>query len=328
MTFFQQIVTSILKYLPLQLNAFQSKLKHTNSARLLLMSAGLAVGLWWLRRISRRRKSVKNQVVVITGAGSGLGRNFAQRFVALGAKVACIDINEGGMQETIRIVKDACGQGVTIRAYKADVSKESEVNNAIANVTKDMGPVDILINNAGIVVGKLAEDLTERDMRKTLDVNLLGPMLCTSAVLKSMQARNQGHLVYICSAAGLHGVLRLADYCASKGGLILYAESVAEELRLQRINGVKTTIINPYFVDTGMFSGVSSPILPLLNPGWVADKSVDAVLLEQDWMCMGFMVMLTPFLKATLPMFAQHWLGDTLSVTSSMNAFEPRPVRG
>lgn len=125
-------------------------------------------------------------------------------------------------------------------------------------VKKEVGDVSILINNAGIVTGKKFLDCPDELMEKSLDVNFKAHLWTYKAFLPAMIANGHGHLVCISSSAGLIGVNGIADYCASKFAACGFAESIFIELFAQKIKGIKTTIVCPYLISTGMFEGCTT----------------------------------------------------------------------
>ncbi|CAJ0920621.1 unnamed protein product [Ranitomeya imitator] len=157
------------------------------------------------------------------------------------------------------------------------------------SVKKEVGDITILINNAGIVTGKKFIDSPDALVEKTMQVNTMAHFWTYKAFLPAMMASNHGHLVSIASSAGLIGVNGLADYCASKFAAIGFAESVGLEMLALGKTGVKTTIVCPYFINTGMFDGCSSKwprFMPILEPEYATKKIVDAILKEQVYLVM------------------------------------------
>ncbi|NXS56621.1 RDHE2 dehydrogenase, partial [Brachypteracias leptosomus] len=233
--------------------------------------------------VPRRKKSVSGEIVLITGAGSGIGRLLALKFASLGATVVLWDINEEGLKETSGLIREN-GSG-RVHSYTCDCSKRQDVYRVADRVKKEVGDVSILINNAGVVTGKRFLDCPDSLMEKTMEVNVLAHFWTYKAFLPAMMASNHGHLVSVASVAGLNGVNRLSDYCASKFGAVGFAESIALEMRDLGKTGVKTTIVCPFFINTGMFDGYVTKwptVLPGLEPEYVAEKIVTAVRRDQE----------------------------------------------
>ncbi|XP_018415619.1 PREDICTED: epidermal retinol dehydrogenase 2 [Nanorana parkeri] len=237
--------------------------------------------------IPSRRKNVAGELVLITGAGSGIGRLIALQFGRLGATLVLWDINEEGNKETSRLAKK--NGAVRVHTYTCDCSKKEEVYKVADQVKKEVGDITILINNAGIVTGKKFIDSPDALVEKTMQVNTMAHFWTYKAFLPAMMASNHGHLVSIASSAGLIGVNGLADYCASKFAAIGFAESVGLEMLALGKTGVKTTIVCPYFINTGMFEGCTTRwprFLPILEPEYASKTIVDAILKEQVYLIM------------------------------------------
>lgn len=274
--------------------------------------------------IPRRRKNVAGEIVLITGSGSGIGRLLALKFASLGSVLVLWDVNKEGNEETCRMVKEA---GARAYSYTCDCSQKEEVYRVADQVKKEVGDVSILINNAGIVTGKKFLNCPDNLMEKSFDVNVKAHLWTYKAFLPAMLANNHGHLVCISSAAGLLGINGLADYCASKFAAFGFAESIHMELFAQKKEGIKTTIVCPFFINTGMFDGCStgSPLfLPILEPEYVVKKIVDAILKEQLYLYMPRFLYIVMFLKSLLPNKTSHLMIDYMGGFNVMDHFVGR----
>uniref|UniRef100_A0A7N5JHR0 Short chain dehydrogenase/reductase family 16C member 5 n=1 Tax=Ailuropoda melanoleuca TaxID=9646 RepID=A0A7N5JHR0_AILME len=263
-----------------------SKLKSAKELIVFLGKSGIAfLEATMFTIIPKPRKNVAGEIVLITGAGSGLGRLLAIRFARLGSVLVLWDINKEGNEDTYRMAREA---GATrVYAYTCDCSQREDIYRVAKQVKKEVGDVSILINNAGIVTGKSFLDCPDDLMEKALDVNFKAHLWTYKSFLPAMIANKRGHLVCISSSAGLVGVNKLADYCASKFAAFGFAESVFVETLVQKLEGIKTTIVCPFFIKTGMFEGCSTArpfLLPILEPEYVADKIVDAILQEKVYL--------------------------------------------
>ncbi|XP_004697833.1 epidermal retinol dehydrogenase 2 [Echinops telfairi] len=233
--------------------------------------------------IPKRKKSVAGEIVLITGAGSGLGRQLAIKFARLGAILVLWDINKEGNMETSRQVQE--NGGVKVFTYTCDCSNRQEVYSVANQVKQEVGDVTILINNAGMVTGKMFLDIPDHMIEKSFLINTLSHFWTYKAFLPAMIEANHGHLVCISSAAGLIGCARLADYSASKFAACGVLESLFIELNMNKQNKIKTTIICPYFIKTGMFDGCTTKypfLLPLMDTEYVTQTTVNAIL-EEDF---------------------------------------------
>uniref|UniRef100_A0A8C8YX02 Short chain dehydrogenase/reductase family 16C member 5 n=1 Tax=Prolemur simus TaxID=1328070 RepID=A0A8C8YX02_PROSS len=264
--------------------------------------------------LPKPRKSVVGEVVLITGAGRGLGRLLALRFARLGSVLVLWDVNKEGNEETSKMAWEA---GATrVHAYTCDCSQREEVYRVADQVKKEVGDISILINNAGIVTGKKFLDCPDELMEKSFDVNFKAHLWTYKAFLPAMIANDHGHLVCISSSAGLVGVNGLADYCASKFAAFGFAESVFIETFAQKQKGIKTTIVCPFFINTGMFEGCTTgcpSLLPILDPEYVVRKIVDAILQEQLYLYIPKFLYFIMFLRR-LPVAQKGtgWLTEAL----------------
>ncbi|EAR84681.1 oxidoreductase (short-chain dehydrogenase family) (macronuclear) [Tetrahymena thermophila SB210] len=271
------------------------------------------------------KKKVTGQHIFITGSGSGIGRQMAIRFAKLGAKVTIADLNfEGATKVMNEII--ALGYPNSAKAYKMDVSNVQNVKQVFAEAKQEFGPVDILINNAGIVSGKKILENSEFMIEKTIAVNVTSHHYTVREVLPDMLQRNKGHIVTIASIAGQIGVCGLVDYCASKFGAVGFDESLRMEMNKLKKN-IKTTCICPYFINTGMFDGAKTKIpllLPILEENWTSQRIVNAILQEEPMLVTPFLLNIAIFIKSFLPVSVTDFIGDVLGANDSMNDFKGR----
>jgi len=267
-------------------------------------------------------KTLKGKIVLITGGGSGLGRLFSLRFASEGSVVIVIDIREDLLNETIHLVKQT---GAEAFGFVCDLSNRLMIYEVAEKIKARFRKVDVLVNNAGIVQGKSFLELTDAQIQKTMDVNIMAHMWLAKVFLPDMIKANEGHIVTIASAAGLVGVNGLADYCASKFAAVGFDESIRLELQQQGISGVHTTCVCPGYIDTGMFSGVKPPFLsPLLKPEYVVDQVMHAVKADKAAVWLPRVVLLVPLLRAVLPVWLFDLFGRLLGVNRAMTSFHGR----
>lgn len=196
----------------------------------------------------------------LTGGGSGLGRLVAIRLGRLGCKMTIVDIDEKGAQQTQRMVK-AQTKNENVQVFHLDVANREQIRE-VAQKTRDsaFGPVDILINNAGLVQGKFFLETNEETTSKIMTVNAESNFWTIREFLPSMIERNSGHVVAIASLAGKVGCGGLTDYCASKFAQYGFHESLRIELKILE-KDIPVTTVCPWFINTGMFAGVSTGVL-------------------------------------------------------------------
>lgn len=258
------------------------------------------------------------KTTLITGGAGGLGRAVAQRIVDAGGRVVIWDLREDAASEAAESLGDDAF------AYGCDVSDRQAVYAAAERTLADVGRVDILLNNAGIVSGKHFLDLPDERIEATFGVNSLALFWTAKAFLPAMIERNEGHVVTIASAAGTIGVKKLTDYCASKWAAVGFDESLRMELA-ERAPGVRTTVVCPFYIDTGMFDGVHSkaPFLPILKESKVADDIVSAIRRERQRVFLPPIVGLLPMLRAApTPVF--DWAANAMGINATMDHFRGR----
>lgn len=267
--------------------------------------------------------SFAGSTVVITGGASGLGRLMAERAVQRGSQVVLWDLDGNRAGEVAEQLSGRARHPV--RAAACDVSDADAVTALAEEELGRHGPVDILVNNAGVVSGKPLTELSERQIRTTFGVNVLALYWTTKAFLPTMIQRNHGHVVTVASAAGLVGVARQTDYSASKHAAVGFDESLRVELA-RSAPGVRTTVVCPYYIDTGMFEGVRtrfSWLLPILDQDDAADRIVAAIERDRHQLVMPPLVRLVPLLRI-LPTRAFDRVMDLLGVNVSMDEFVGR----
>ncbi|XP_078072326.1 epidermal retinol dehydrogenase 2 [Mustelus asterias] len=272
-----------------------------------------------------RRKNVSGEIVLVSGAGSGIGRLVALEFARLHSTLVLWDISEEGNQETARQARDSGASRVY--TYTCDCSNKTSVYQVADKVKREVGDVSILINNAGIVTGKKFMDSPDALLEKTMEVNTLAHFWTYKAFLPAMIASNHGHLVSIASSAGLFPVNGLADYCSSKFAAVGFAQSVALELLVSGKNGIKTTIVCPYFINTGMFDGCKTKwphLLPILDPNYAAKKIINAILREQVLLVMPRSLSFLFAIRNLLPVKLGILLGQYFGVFNAMDDFKGR----
>ncbi|KAK1790733.1 hypothetical protein P4O66_014588 [Electrophorus voltai] len=275
--------------------------------------------------ITLEKKNVAGEIVLITGAGGGIGQLLAIEFATMDVSLVLWDINLEGLKETARAVNE---KGATrVYYYQTDCSDRAEVYRVAEQVKQEVGDVTILINNAGIVTGKKFMESSDVLVEKTFRVNTMAHFWTYKAFLPAMTGKNHGHLVCIASSAGLIGVNGLADYCSSKFAAVGFAESVALELIATGKDGIKTTIVCPYFINTGMFNGCITKwprMLPILEPEYVAKKIMNAILTDQTYLLMPKTVYLLIILKSLVPWKEAVILGMYLGAFNFMDTFKGR----
>lgn len=270
--------------------------------------------------------NVTGKSALVTGGASGIGRMLATELGAAGARLVLWDIDEEGLRRAQGELIDA---GFEVDVYTCDLSDRDSVKTVAAQTLERSGPVDVLVNNAGIVSGQNILDIDDADIERTFDVNVLALFWTVRAFLPSMLERGEGHIVTIASAAGTAGTARLTDYCASKFAAVGFDESLRLELR-NLGSKVITTIVCPYFIDTGMFDGVQtrfSWLLPILKPEAVVKRIMKAIRKDRRRLVMPWFVY-TGFPMRLLPVPLFDALMDFFGISHSMDDFRGRHAAG
>ncbi|HPS79239.1 MAG TPA: SDR family oxidoreductase [Thermoanaerobaculaceae bacterium] len=266
---------------------------------------------------------VQGSTVLITGGASGIGRRLAELLARRGARLVLWDIHEPSLRATVEDLR--AQHGADARGYVCDVTDRGAVYSMSARVRAEVGSVDILVNNAGVVSGKSFSELPDEMIERTFQVNALAPFWTCKAFLPDMIERGRGHLVTVASAAGLVGVPRLVDYSASKWAAVGFNEALRMELR-RTAPGVRTTVVCPFYVSTGMFAGARSQLgflLPILKPEKVAARIVEAIEKDRPKLVLPAFVRLVPLLRL-LPIPWLDAFARLLGVSSSMDHFVGR----
>ena len=190
-----------------------------------------------------------NKVVIITGAGSGIGKETAQRMIDNGAKVALWDYN----QETLDNIQNKLGKNSL--SVNVDVSDEASVKNAANKVRNNIGTPSILVNCAGVAgINASIEKTDPNEWRRVININLTGTFLCCREIIADMVNNGYGRIINIASVAGKEGNPNAAHYSASKSGVITFTRSLGKELAE---TGVLVNCITPAVIETEMLSQVS-----------------------------------------------------------------------
>lgn len=190
--------------------------------------------------------SLAGRTAIVTGAASGIGLATARRFAGEGAKVALWDINEEGAQ---RAARELTASGAQAIASRVDVANGAQIRAAVERVHEMFGPVHILVNNAGITHFRSFMETTEEEWDRVMTINLKSMLLCTQSVLPDMLAANWGRIINVSSSSAQTGSARMTAYAASKGGVIAFTKSLAQELAA---TGITVNNVPPGFVDTPM----------------------------------------------------------------------------
>ena len=212
-----------------------------------------------------------DKIVMVTGASSGIGRGLALEIASRGARVGLLARRQSLLDEIVAEIK---GQGGTATAVVADVRDEREIEEAADRVRAELGPIDVLIANAGIGTAKDAAKLRPEEVAEVININVLGAVNSVAAVLPQMVERRSGRIVAIASLAGYRGLAKSAAYCASKAAMSSFFESLRIDLRQ---TGVGVTVIYPGFIKTDLTAGREAKMPYLMELDDAVKKIVGAI---------------------------------------------------
>jgi 3-oxoacyl-[acyl-carrier protein] reductase len=203
----------------------------------------------------RVQVDLTDHVALVTGAGRGLGRTIAQSLAAAGAKVACVDVDEATLAETVGTIRDAGG---TAEPVACDVTDTARVAEVVGEVVDRWGKLDVLVNNAGITRDNLIMRMKDDQWDAVLAINLKGTFLFTRAATKPMMKARRGRIINIASVSGLMGNPGQVNYSASKAGVIGLTRTVARELASRNIT---VNAVAPGFIATEMTAKLGEEVL-------------------------------------------------------------------
>jgi NAD(P)-dependent dehydrogenase (short-subunit alcohol dehydrogenase family) len=267
--------------------------------------------------LSGPRINWEDQVVIITGGASGIGRLLAETLAVRNVCVAVLD------------TQPLNADNENINYYKCDVSKWEEVEKVAKEIAEELGDPTIVVNNAAVVQGKKIVDLSPEDIKQTLDTNLLSHFWTLKAFLPQMVEQQTGHIVTISSVMGMVGAAQMSDYCATKAALINLHESLRYELdKCYKTPYIRTTLVTPGHVITPLFSRANLQTsswfkfaAPQLAPHFVV-KAIIAALDEQESreISMPFYTNFVPLIRL-LPSWSRDFFQWLSGADSAMNGF-------
>ncbi|HYI33720.1 MAG TPA: SDR family oxidoreductase [Glaciibacter sp.] len=275
-------------------------------------------------------RTVAGARVLITGAAMGMGRLYAERAVAEGAKAVILwDKDAGALTTTAAELSERAGEGTRVAPYVVDISDLGAIAQTAQRVRTEVGDPDIVINNAGIIRGKYFWDHDNGDdTRPTMQINALAPMYITREFLPAMihNAYREARIVNIASAAGTLSNPKMSVYAGSKAALMGWSDSLRLELKQQDHGNVKVTTVAPSYITTGMFSGVTAPLLtPKMSPEYVVDRVWRAMLAGTPLLMLPWTVSLSKALRGILPLPVWDAVAGGFGVYRSMDRFTGRP---
>lgn len=265
---------------------------------------------------------LKNKKLLITGGASGIGKIMARKSLERGVSHLVIwDINEEGLSKT---KEEFSKFGIPIFIYKVDVSNLDEIKIYAQKVRTEVGKIDVLINNAGIVVGKYFHENTHQDIQKTMLINSNALMHVTLEFLPEMMKENSGAICNIASSAGLISNPKMAVYAASKWAVNGWSDSLRLEMEQLKKN-ISVTTIMPFYINTGMFDGVQSKLIPILEPEPTAEKIIKSIENKRKILAMPLPYWFIRLSQGILPLPIFDWVMDhVFGVYDTMKYFKGR----
>lgn len=231
----------------------------------------------------KQPKNVAGQLVMITGGAGGLGRELALRFANQGCNIVIVDVNLKSAEQTCQEVRR---KNVSAYAYKVDVSSYDDVQKLMDTIYREVAPIDILINNAGLIHFKFLQNSTVEDINQSIDVNVKGYIWTTKILLEKMKERKRGHIVAISSLSGVHAFPWAVVYSATKFAVNGFMQAITEQLRLEGYaDQIHTTCVCPYYIATrkDIVDFLQKPRFKLLSTQYTARNAVEAILRNESF---------------------------------------------
>ncbi|KAK0402727.1 hypothetical protein QR680_016498 [Steinernema hermaphroditum] len=225
-------------------------LKLTSTLGILLHLLFVAIPLDLVRWLTLKRKDVRGKVVVITGGASGLGQRMAEILaIDLGANVVIVDIDKDKAEQAAKTINEQHGHAF---ARQCDISDDLAMTACGQQIERSVGAVDVVICNAAVLSFGHLMELSTKQLKMAMDVNIMGTINTIRAFLPSMEERNVGQIVAISSIAGFYGETYGMAYCPTKFAVRGIMECLQMELRDRGVEGVACTTVCPYFARTPM----------------------------------------------------------------------------
>lgn len=260
--------------------------------------------------------------VLVTGGASGIGLCMVNELIQKGAKSVIIwDYNETLLN---KVVSEFRENKLNVFGQVVDVSDREQIISGMNTLLQEHKGIDILINNAGIVVGKKFWEHSHDDIDRTMKINSSALMHLTLVALKQMIKDKKGHIVNIASAGSLVSNPKMSVYCGSKWAVAGWSDSVRLEVESD-FDDIHVTTVLPYYINTGMFDGVKSPVIPILKPNYVSTQIIKAIEKNKVFLRMPFLINFVTLLKGLFPFRIFDFLaGNVFGIYKSMDDFKGR----
>lgn len=262
------------------------------------------------------------KTVLITGGASGIGKIMGRKAIERGAETLIIwDINKDGIE---KVKKEFSHLEAKVVGYQVDVSNVEEIQKIASQTKSEVGDVDILINNAGIVVGSYFHEHSHQDITQSMVINSNAYMHIALEFLPQMMERNSGAICNICSSASLISNPKMSVYAASKWAAAGWSDSLRLEMKALK-KDVSVTTMMPYYINTGMFDGVKSKVIPIIKPEAASEKIIRAIERKRKMLSWPIPYWFVRLSQGLLPLPIFEWfMRDVFKVYDTMTEFKGR----
>ncbi|KAB3532147.1 3-oxoacyl-ACP reductase FabG [Alkaliphilus pronyensis] len=202
---------------------------------------------------------LKDKVCLVTGGGNGIGRAAAVKFAQEGARVVVIDLNDNAIDETVNSIVENGGEAL---GFMVDITKKEQIAEMVKVIMEKYNRIDVLVNNAGIIMDAQLKNMTDDQFDKVIDVNLKGTYLCTKAVVDIMINQNYGVILNTSSIVGIYGNFGQTNYAATKFGVIGFTKTWAKELGRK---GIRTNAVCPGFIATSIIDPMPERVIKAME---------------------------------------------------------------
>lgn len=261
-------------------------------------------------------QNLAGKLALVTGAGHGLGQQLSRDLAAAGAHVIVTDRDFDRVTETLELIHN---DGFAASGYAMDVTDINEIKLTRNRIHAEHGPIDVLVNNAGVVFGGGFLEVPMERHLATYEINTIGLVAVTHTFLPDLIKKSAAHLVNISSASALIPLAFGSTYASSKWAVLGFTRSIREELRTTDNRHIKITAVCPSYINTGMFDGVKAPFLcRQLTPQRISNLVMKAIHKDKETVLAPWLVKLIPLGKGMLPRFMFRALLRFLGVSTGM----------
>jgi short-subunit dehydrogenase len=260
-------------------------------------------------------RSVKNKTVLVTGGAMGMGRAYVERAINDGAKHVIVwDLNEAAMQQ---LASDFEGSSTQLHTFAVNVTDTDLIYQTAEQIIDEIGPVHLLINNAGIVVSEDFIGHERKGIDLSMQINSIAPMHIARAFLPAMAEAKDCHIVNISSGAGYMYCPKIAVYCGSKWAMAGWSNSLRVELA-ESLPHIKVTTVTPGHINTGMFDGAHSKLMPAISTDEMVDAVWSGIKKNKINIARPRMVGLVPLVRGLLGFRGYDWLSKVTGTNDFM----------